>query len=68
MHVIFIEQLPMPSATHIQRAHIIERVSAILGDANSVVFPRLEAEIASENSFKILTSNQEDLGGHPPPK
>jgi adenine-specific DNA-methyltransferase len=45
MRIIFIEQLPIPSATDAQKAPIIERVQTILGNPDSPAVPLLEAEI-----------------------
>ncbi len=45
MRIIFMEQLPIPSATATQKAPIIERVRAILADPGSPAVPRYESEI-----------------------
>lgn len=45
MRIIYMEQLPIPSATHKQKTPIIERVEKILADPDSPEVPLLEAEI-----------------------
>ncbi|MEW5948847.1 MAG: TaqI-like C-terminal specificity domain-containing protein [Thermodesulfobacteriota bacterium] len=45
MRVIFMEQLPIPSATATQKAPVIERVRNILADPDSPAVPNLEVEI-----------------------
>ncbi|MDO8721518.1 MAG: TaqI-like C-terminal specificity domain-containing protein [Syntrophales bacterium] len=45
MKIIYIEQLPIPSATDTQKAPIIERVQTILTDPDSLAVPCLEAEL-----------------------
>jgi len=45
MRIIFMEQLPIPSATDTQKAPIIERVQQILADPASPTVPHLEADI-----------------------
>ncbi len=45
MRIIFMEQLPIPSATAAQKAPITERVRKILAAPDSPVVPRLESEI-----------------------
>ncbi len=45
MRIIFMEQLPIPSATAAQKSLIIERVRKILTAPDSPAVPRLESEI-----------------------
>jgi hypothetical protein len=45
MKMIYVEQLPIPSATDAQQAPIIERVQKILAAPDSPDVPQLEAEI-----------------------
>jgi hypothetical protein len=45
LKIIYIEQLPIPVATNIQKAPIIERFQKILADPDSPDVPQLEAEI-----------------------
>ena len=45
MKMIYVEQLPIPPATDVQQAPIIERVQKILAAPDSLDVPQLEAEI-----------------------
>jgi adenine-specific DNA-methyltransferase len=45
LKIIYIEKLPIPTATDSQKAPIIERVEKILADPDSPAVPQLEAEI-----------------------
>ncbi len=45
LKIIYIEQLPIPTATDTQQTPIIERVRQILADPDGPEVPRLEAEI-----------------------
>ena len=61
MRIIFMEQLPIPSATDAQKTSIIERVRNILADPDSPAIPQLEAEI-DQLVYELYGLTDEEIG------
>jgi hypothetical protein len=74
MKIIYMEQLPIPTATPDQQAPIIDRVQQILADPSGPEVPRLEAEIdrlvyalygLTEEEIAVVEGKKADLKGQP---